>query len=115
MAAKTLAICITQMINPSAAPQQTSPGSLSLQETNYKDNNGLVLNIQVPDTLGVKNYKATFSWLADGKPNISADLNIKDLNTAIPPQSGKITNNLIQIQRPEVTEYVVLLVILDLS
>ncbi|PWU41538.1 hypothetical protein DK265_00195 [Pseudomonas aeruginosa] len=99
----------------SSTPANFPPGSLSLQETNYKDNNGLVLNIQVPDTLGVKNYKATFSWLADGKPNISADLNIKDLNTAIPPQSGKITNNLIQIQRPEVTEYVVLLVTLDLS
>ncbi|MGC3176876.1 GH39 family glycosyl hydrolase [Pseudomonas aeruginosa] len=99
----------------SSTPAIFPNGSLALQNTDYKDNNGLILNIEIPKELGLKNYKATFSWLADGKPNISTNLDTEGFNTSTPSQTGQINNGTIRISRPEVTEYVILIVTLDLS
>lgn len=90
-------------------------GALDLQKLDYKDNNGLIINLSLPATLGLKKYTAKYMWLSnDG--GIVTSLDVPDLNsTATPSESGSITGNQITINRPEFKEYQVLLIEIDLT
>nr|WP_174505866.1 hypothetical protein [Acinetobacter sp. Marseille-Q1620] len=103
-------------INPVGPGGANFPkGALELQKLDYKDNNGLIINLSVPSSLGLTKYTANYSWLSnDG--GITTSLDDEYLNiTATPSESGNISNNSLTLNRPEFKEYQVLLIELDLS
>lgn len=93
------------LVNPS--------GHVPNQVLSYSDNNGLILNVNVPASAGYSRYQASFAWITESANLNSAAL---DVLSGAPAVSGSIpSHGTISISRPELVPGRVLLVTLELS